>query len=330
MKKTTTFIYVAILMFLVAGSASAQGWRGTGRLQGSVVDKNTKKPIVGATLKLGSNRDDNRGPATITTDKRGNWAAGGLIAGGWNVDVSAPGYVTRQISTSIVESAGMPPMKIELEPVPPPEPVKEEPTAEPTRESIQVGGVEVSPETAASLEAANNFMKEQKWAEAAGEYEKAITALPANTSLKFAIARAYYGARDLKKAIGYLQEVYNADTGNMTAAQLLANMLIEDGQIDAGKAMLAKLPEGSMTDPTALINIGILFLNKSQISDAWKYFDDAVKLAPDHPETYYYRGIASLQLKKMDAAKADFKKTIEVGPDSPEAKDAKELLDQMK
>jgi Tfp pilus assembly protein PilF len=328
LKKTTTFVYVALLTLLVAASASAQGWRGMGRIQGSVVDKTTRKPIAGAKLKLGSNRSDNDGPEVVT-DKRGNWAAGGLIGGGWNIDVTAPGYVNRSISVSIQESVSIPPMRIDLEPVPPPEPAKAVEEA-PTREAIQVGGVEVTPETAASLQAANDYMKAQKWAEAATEYEKAITALPANTSLKFAIARAYYGAKDLKKAIAYLQEVYNADTGNMTAAQLLANMLIEDGQLDAGKAMLAKLPPGSMTDPTALINIGILFLNKSEINDAWKYFDDAVKLAPDRPETYYYRGIASLQLKKMDAAKADLKKTIEVGPDSPEAKDAKELLAQMK
>jgi tetratricopeptide (TPR) repeat protein len=327
LKKTTTFVFVALVTFLAAASASAQGWRGQGRLYGSVVDKGTNKPIVGAKLKLGSSKADNTGPE-ITTDKRGNWVAGGLIGGAWSVDVSAAGYVSRQISVSVAEMSSVPAMKIQLEPVPPPEPAAA--AEEQTRESIQVGGVEVAPETAAALEAANNFMKEQKWAEAAAEYEKAVAALPTNTSLKFAIARAYYGASDLKKAIGYLQTVHAEDAGNMTAVQLLANMLIEDGQLDAGKAMLAKLPPGTMTDPTALINIGILFLNKSEISEAWKYFDDAVKLAPERPETYYYRGIASLQLKKMDAAKADFKKTIEVGPDSTEAKDAKELLDQMK
>lgn len=327
LKKNTTYLLVALLAFLVAATASAQGWRGTGRVQGSVVDQTTGKAIAGAKVKLGSAKASNDGP-TITTDKRGNWAAGGLIGGSWNVDVSAEGYVARQISVELSEINRIPPMKIELEPVPPPPPPVEEAPA--TRDVIQVGGVEITPETAAALEAANTYMKEQKWTEAAAEYEKAVAALPENTSLKFAIARAYYGAKDLKKAIGYLQGVYDADTGNLTAAQLLANMLIEDGQVDAGKGILDKLPPGSMTDPTALINIGILFLNKGKLEDAWKYFDDSVKLSPEAPETYYYRGIASLQLKKMNDAKADFKKVIEIGPDSPEAKDAKELLSQMK
>ncbi|HEX6159109.1 MAG TPA: tetratricopeptide repeat protein [Thermoanaerobaculia bacterium] len=325
MKKITTYFCVTILALLVAATASAQGWRGMGRIHGSVVDKSTGKAIVGAKLKLGSARADNTGPE-IVTDKRGNWVAGGLIGGSWNVDVQAEGYISRSISVGVSEVDRVPAMKIELEPVPPPQPV-EEPQ---TREAIAVGGVEITAETAAALEAANTAMKEQKWADAAVQYEKAIVALPDNMSLKTAIARAYYGAGDLKKAISHLQAVHTADTGNLTVAQLLANMLIEDGQVDAGKAMLDALPPGTMTDPTALINIGILFLNKNELNDAYKYFNDAVKLAPERPETYYYRGIALLQQKKMNEAKADFKKVVEIGPDSPEAKDAKDLLAQMK
>jgi Tfp pilus assembly protein PilF len=326
LKKITTYLCVTILALLVAAIASAQAWRGTSRLSGSVVDKSTGKPVVGAKVKLGSPRADNQGPET-KTDKRGQWVAGGLLLGNWNIDVTAEGYKQRSISAQVAEGSSVGGIKVEIEPLPPPEPAAAEPT---TREAIQVGGVEITPETAAALEAANTFMQAQKWAEAAVEYEKAIVALPTNMSLKTAIARAYYGAGELKKAIAYLQEVHTADTGNLMVAQLLANMLIEDGQIDAGKKMLDALPPGSMTDPTALINIGILFLNKNELGDAHKYFDDAVKLAPERPETYYYRGIALLQQKKMDAAKADFKKVVEVGPDSPEAKDAKELLDQMK
>lgn len=326
MRKTTTYLCATLVALFITATVSAQGWRGTGRIQGTIIDKNTGKPVAGAKLKLGSAKADNTGPE-ILADARGKWVAGGLIGGSWNLDVSAPGYIDRKIVVEVAELRSIPAMKIELEPVPPPEPVKEQPQE---TESIQVGGVTITAETAAALEAANGFMKEKKWKEAAAEYEKAIVALPENTSLKFAMSRAYYGAGELKKAIAPLQAVYDADNGNMTAAQLLANMLIEDGQVDAGKAVLASMPPGSMTDPTAIINIGILFLNQGKVEDAHAYFGKAVSLAPELPETYYYRALASLQLKKMDAAKADFKKVIELGPDSPEAKDARELLAQLK
>ena len=322
------YLVACLVATLVASTASAQAWRGMGRLSGIVLDP-SGKPVAGAKVVLKSVRGSDQGPAPIVTDAKGRWAAGGLIGGQWNVDVEAEGFLTRKMSANVSEAGGpVPPMKITIEPAPPPAPAQEQ--AAPAQDVIQVGGVEVSPEIAQALEAANEFMKAEKWKEAAVEYEKALTVLTDNMQLKFALARAHYGAGDLKKAISLLQQVYDADNGNMTAATLLANMLIEDGQLDAGKKVLNAMPEGSVTDPNVFMNVGILFVNKNKPEDAFTYFDRAVKIAPEVPASYYYRALASLQLKRMDAARADLKKVIEMAPDSTEAKDAKELLAQMK
>jgi Flp pilus assembly protein TadD len=318
-------ILAAFFSLLIAATASAQAWRGKGRIQGIVVDP-SGKAIVGAKVHVVSARGG--GPADVKTDKNGRWAAGGLIGGVWNIDIEAEGYEKKAGTAEVSEMNSTPPMKTQLEPVP--QQTEVPMPEEATKESISVGGVEISAETAAALDAANTFMKEQKWAEAAAEYEKAIAVLKDNQSLKFALSRAYYGAGQLKKAIAPLTEVYTADSGNITAATLLANMLAEDGQLDAAKKVLDAMPPGSLTDPTAIINIGIVFMNKGQVQDAWGYFDKAVKISPQAPETYYYRALAELQLKKNDAAKTDLKKVVELAPDGPEAKDAKELLDQLK
>ncbi len=312
------------MFLMIAGIASAQDWRGTGRLQGVVTDP-AGKPIAGAKVALTATRGSGGGPEAIKTDAKGRWAAGGLGVGVWNIDVEADGFEKRRGSAELADRQNVPPLKTVLDPVP----QKVEAPAEQAHESISVGGVEITPETAAALEAANNDMKAEKWAEAAAEYEKALVQLSDNQSLKFALSRAYYGAGELKKAIAPLSEVYTADTGNITAATLLANMLAEDGQLDQAKKILDAMPPGSLTDPTAIVNIGILFMNKNQAQDAWGYFDKAAKIAPEAPETYYYRALAELQLKKNDAAKADLKKVIALAPDGEEAKDAKELLDQM-
>ena len=158
-----------------------------------------------------------------------------------------------------------------------------------------------------------------------------VAALPANMQLKAALSRAYYGAGDKKKAISNLQLVYDADTGNVLYATLLADMLLEDGQLDAGQKILAALPPGSLSDPNTIINLGIRFVNNNKPQEAFKYFNEAVGVAPDLAAAYYYRGIANLQLKKMKEAKADLQKVIEIAPPgSSEANDAKELLAQMK
>ena len=321
MFKAARFLAVALAMAATLG-ASAQAWKGMARIGGSIVDP-AGKPIQGAKVVLKSVRDD-AGP-TVVTDKHGKWAALGLAGGQWNIDVVADGYLTKQVSVSLSEINRVPPMKIALEAAPPPEPPKEEP-----KEVIQVGGVEITPEVAQSIEIANGFMKEQKWAEAAAEYEKVVAVLSTNLQLKAALARAYYGAGDKKKAIDRLQEVYTADPANVTYATLLADMLLEDGKVEEGKKVLAALPPGALTDPNTLLNLGIRMVNNNKPDEAWKLFNDAVTAAPDLAPAYYYRGIAALQLKKMKEAKADLQKVISLAPDSSEAGDAKDLIAQIK
>ena len=51
-----------------------------------------------------------------------------------------------------------------------------------------------------------------------------------------------------------------------------------------------------------------------------------VKENPSLAEAYYYRGLCSLGLSKIDAAKADFKKLLELEPNSSHAADAREFL----
>jgi tetratricopeptide (TPR) repeat protein len=323
--RTARFFAVSLTLALALG-ASAQAWKGMARIQGTIVDA-AGKPVKGARVILKSVRD-NAGPQPIVTDDRGRWAALGLAGGNWNLDVEAEGFLPKATSVQLSELNRLPAMKIELEAAPPPAPKEE---AAPVQvETIQVGGVAITPETAAALEAANAFMKEQKWKEAAAEYEKAVAVLTTNVPLRFALSRAYHGAGEVPKAIEHLQVVYAADSGNVTAATLLADMLLETGKVDDAKKVLAALPPGAISDVDTIINLGIRFTNQNLPEDAFRYFNDAVALAPDVAAAYYYRGIANLQLKKMKEAKADLNKVVELAPDAPEAKDAKDLLAQMK
>lgn len=323
MVRTARFFAVTLAAVLTF-SASAQAWKGMARLQGTVVDE-AGKPVKGARVILKSVRD-NAGPQPIVTDDRGRWAALGLAGGNWNLDIEAEGFLKKATSVQLSELNRLPAMKIELEAAPPPAPKEE---AAPV-ESIQVGGVDISPETAAALEAANAFMKAEKWKEAAAEYEKAVAVLTTNTPLRFALSRAYYGAGDIPKAIEQLQVVHTADSGNVTAATLLADMLLETAKVDEAKKVLATIPAGAISDVNTIINLGIRFTNQNLPEDAFRYFNDAVGVAPDVAAAYYYRGIANLQLKKMKEAKADLNKVVELAPDAPEAKDAKDLLAQIK
>ena len=82
-----------ILLVVTAVSVSAQV-RGTARLQGTVTDKSTGKPIEGAVVTVAL-PSGNTVPIIAKTDARGHWSALGLITGQWNIDIVAPGYQTK-------------------------------------------------------------------------------------------------------------------------------------------------------------------------------------------------------------------------------------------
>jgi tetratricopeptide (TPR) repeat protein len=196
-----------------------------------------------------------------------------------------------------------------------------------TLEVTDVGAI--SPETAAALEAAKRLMSEQKFEEAAAEYEKAMVALPDNASLKLALSQAYSEAGDTAKAIEPLIAIYKADPHNSAAAIRLAVLFTEDAHPEKAKKILDALPLESVTDPAPFISLGVDFMNKGKGQDAWNYFDKAVKVAPEAHEGYYYRALSEMQMHKNDAARVDLKKVIELAADSDEAKDAKDLLAEL-
>src|SRR5436309_2162060 len=104
----------AVLVVLLAVAASAQ-MRGTGRLQGSVTDKNTGKPVAGATVTI-SLPNGHTQPIVSKTDSRGHWAAIGMTSGIWNIDISAPNYVTSRGTANVSEVGATPAIDRQLEP----------------------------------------------------------------------------------------------------------------------------------------------------------------------------------------------------------------------
>ncbi|MCA1732289.1 MAG: carboxypeptidase-like regulatory domain-containing protein, partial [Acidobacteria bacterium] len=99
MKRT---IVCAAAFLFIAASVHAQAWRGMGRIQGTVTELGSSKPVEGALVQLQSVKAGNEGPE-IKTDRKGKWAALGLGGGTWNIDVTAEGYIPRQIAVQLSE-----------------------------------------------------------------------------------------------------------------------------------------------------------------------------------------------------------------------------------
>lgn len=324
MKKSITIFAVAML---AAGALMAsEDWRGNNRVSGYIVDKNTGKPVPNAKVTLRIQKGGKGGP-DVTADANGKWAVLGMNSGLWNVDIEAPGYVVRQIGNmQVSEGQRVPPMKIEMEPA---VVVAAAAPEAPPVEEVKIGGQVVSKDIADAVEAGNTALTAKNFNDAVASYEKASAALPTFMPIRFALARAYYGAGDLKKAVATMGDVYTADPANSRNAMLYANMLLEDGQLEKGKAIVDKLPADAV-DATALTNIGIVLMNKKQPGAARDYFTKVIDANPKDADGYYYRGLATIQAGKAKEAKSDLQKVIELAPDSDQAKEAKEYLKSIK
>jgi tetratricopeptide (TPR) repeat protein len=304
-------LMVMLLAVLFAGQAFAQV-----RVQGTVTDDESK-PVKGAKVILQSERG---GVVEAVSDSRGKWAAMTQVGGPWNIDIEAEGFVTSRGTLQLSEVQRIPPIKTQLQRVP----RQPEPEPEPTVAST------VPPEAVEAVRLGEDLLAQERFKEAVVEFEKAQALLPEHIQIRQALARAYYGAGQLDQAVALLKQVHAADPANLGVSLLLINLLLEQGHLEEGKALLEKLPEGTLTDPTAVINIGILFLNKNNPQEAHVHFTRAIGIDPNRGESYYYRGLACLQMQKNKDARADLEKTIALAPDSTEAKDAAELLKQLK
>lgn len=339
-------LIAVILSVAFAATISAQV-RGTGRLQGTVTDKVTGKPIEGAVVTV-SFASGSTTPIVSKTDSRGRWSALGMIKGMWNIDIVATGYQTTRGSATVSEMQSMPALQTAMVPEEKQEaqaptltqtPLVPKEAADAIEEGqtllkIHAGDAVPNSGGAAGTHPATADEAKDAAKRAVADFEKALPMIPVDKpetksihdQLTQVMAQAYYRAGDLPKAIAMLEGITAADPANTVSAALLANLYLQNGQLDAGKALLDKLPPDTIKDSTVYVNVGILFLNKKSPADAVTFFTKAIAMEPKAGDGYYYRGLAYAQLKKNPEARADFEQVIALAPTSPEATDAKSML----
>lgn len=307
LKLTCMPLLTALLFFT---PAAAQEWRGMGRVGGKVVDADGK-PVAGVTIKATMARAGNRGPESKANAK-GEWAVGGIAGGEWALEFTRDGFETRTITVPVMEASRLPPMEIRLTRLPPP-------VADPNVEIRE------------KLIEAAELMNTKQFAQARAIYEGLAAKHPQVKQFRPLIARSYYGEGNKTAAIEHLRKALAEDPANVEVTLLLGNTLMEVGQADESRKMLASIDESKITDPTVLLNAGIALLNDKKHDEAVQWFDKVVIGFPGHPDGYYYRGITYLSLGKTPEAKADLEKYVSLAPaDAPELATAKKILESLK
>ena len=311
MSLSRTLGALVAITLLVALPARAQDWKGLGRLEGRVLDPDGK-PVPDAKVKL--NLPQRGGGTTLTTDKKGRWALGGIAEGTWNLDIEAAGFAPLAVSVSLAsEATRLPPVETKL---------------------VRAGPKGPSPELMAILSKGDEAYKAGRWTEARTEYEKVLSTLASPSpetlrELRLQIARCYKQEGDNAKELEILQQVLDSDPTNSDIRALMAMEAIEGGMLDKGLELL-KGVEASIKSADVFYNIGVAFRNKDKPQDAVTYFSKAVALDPAYTDGYFQRALTYFGMQKLEEAKADFKKVLELSPVGPQAETAKQALGSLK
>lgn len=292
---------VALILILAASVATAQSWRGMGRVAGKVTDE-SGKPLEGVVVKLwlpGS------GGMEVKTNKKGEWAAGGLARGQWQIDFELPTYETRRITAAVAELVRSPSVEIVLK-----------------QNEQAVVRVDV--------EKASVLVNQKKWAEARAIYLSLIEKHPNYTGVYPFLAQTYYAEKNYDEAIKYLKIGIEKDPADQTSKMLLANVLMETNRLDEGRQVMDTVDDARIQDPAVFVNIGINLLNNNKADEALPYFEKAITRFPAKGDGYYYRALVRLKNGDMAGTKADLTKFLELSPNAPEAPAARKALEQLK
>jgi tetratricopeptide (TPR) repeat protein len=292
----------------LAPLASAQDWKGTGRLEGRVLAAGGD-PVEGARVKL--ELPERGGGTTLKTDKKGRWAIFGVAAGSWNLDVEAEGYAPRKISVRLPsESSRLAPIEVKLE-----------------RGAAAAGS---DTQTREAFERAEAAYKAGRFADARAEYGKLLALRPdLAPRIHQQIGFALIQEKQPREAVAELKKVLEAEPDNPQVRAIAAQAALEGGLVEEGRALLAGLGEAALKEPDAAFNIGVNFLNAGATGDAEQYFGKAIALDPSYVDGYFQRGLARLKLGRMEEARGDFRKVVELAPSGAQAELARKALQQL-
>jgi tetratricopeptide (TPR) repeat protein len=124
------------------------------------------------------------------------------------------------------------------------------------------------------------------------------------------MALAYYMNGDYGEALRQLRRALQMDPNNQTARKNLP--MVEN----AFNRNLKNMETTQSDDPVHYYDLGNLFVEQMNYTDALQNFDKAVQLKPDYIEAMVNKGNCYYMLKEYDNAIATFEKVLVINPNS--------------
>lgn len=306
----------ALAGLFVAGLAASVAAQ-TGRVGGQVKDEQGN-PIKGATVQA---ENPNASPSTFTatTDDKGRFSIIGLRAGGWTVTAQAPGFAP--------ESG-----KLDVKTIGTPNP--------PITFTLKKGGGgpgalggltgQAAKDLQADLQAADQLYNSQQWDAAIEKYKGILAKAPSLSVINLQIAAAYRNKKDYTNAIAAYNEVLKTDPNNDKAKIGIGMTNLEKGDLNAADETLTSAAQSMGASKEVFYNLGEVKFAKGQTDEAAKWYQKAADMDANWGKPIFKLGLVALNKGDKDGAQKMFEKVVAADPMSPEAAQAKAVIEQLK
>lgn len=287
----------------------------TGRVGGTIKD-GQGQPIKGATV-IAENPSSSPSSFTATTDDKGRFSIIGLRSGTWKITASAPGFMP---------SGGNVPIRTIGAPNPPVDIVLAPGAASPTGALAGVNTKELQ----AELQKAEEMLNAQQYDAAIAAYQAILTKTPALTMINMQIGRAQRLKKDYDSALATYKKVLEAEPTNERAKIEIGMTNLEKGDFAAAESALSEAAQSMSASREVFYNLGEVKFAKGETDEAMKWYQRAVDTDANWAKPLFKLGLGHLQKADTKNAIAMMEKVIAVEPNSPEATQAKALIEQLK
>jgi len=303
-------VSAAAFLAALSGVAFAQ----TGRVGGTVKDE-SGQPIKGATI-TAENPNASPSSFTATTDDKGRFSVIGLRGGSWTFTAQAPGFSPESGKLN-VGTIGTPNPPLTF-------------TLKKGGGGGMPGGGVAGKDLQAELAAADADYNAGKYDDAITKYRAIMTKAPALSVINLQIAAAYRNKKEYDNALAAYNDLLKADPNNEKAIVGIGMTNLEKGDLKAAEDTLGKAAASPTASREVFYNLGEVKFAQGQTDDAAKWYQKAVDADKTWGKPLFKLALVALNKGDKDGTTKLMEKVIEVDPTSPEAAQAKAVIEQLK
>ncbi len=170
-----------------------------------------------------------------------------------------------------------------------------------------------------------NFKDEEDFVRAVNSFQTAVELDPELVDA-WILLGDLYANNDAESAISFYDNALTVDPQSIAALHSKAFYLQNKDRLTEAITEYNKIKMIDKSYKDAYLNSGILYMEMDSVDRAFEEFNIMVGVAPDSHLAYYYRGLASASLGKVEEAKNDFNSSLNLKRGFQKAQEALERL----